>query len=382
MIKRLISILLVTAIISVSGCSNYVSKNESSEIKNEADNSTKGSVDDYLLPVEETWDAAASGIVFTKNDRLKKAKGSLFKYDHGKMENSNMLMFAAIYAAITKDDYKKLTKDVAKLIDNNGTTNEIQELTGKFYSHITSLFNVYAIREGSTLDDFKSKVGTLLDSEKDLNDFFDNNVITPIGGMNGWYYFYVYSKPEKVSGLDLLTIGSFKDDYLDLLSHADEYKNDIRIKMPLTVEEQQFTRKIMFTAKDLDGNTYISDQLFRNYKITMVNVWATYCAPCVGEMPTFEKLSKEFSEDGYGMIGIIADGDTKSKDAKEIIKATGVTYPNICLNEDLQRLLQIQVTPTTYFVDKKGNILGDPIYGARKESQYKYELESRLSLIE
>ena len=93
-------------------------------------------------------------------------------------------------------------------------------------------------------------------------------------------------------------------------------------------------------------------------------------------------LSKKFSEDGYGMIGIIADGDTKSKDAKEIIKATGVTYPNICLNEDLQRLLQIQVTPTTYFVDKKGNILGDPIYGARKESQYKYELESRLSLIE
>ena len=140
--------------------------------------------------------------------------------------------------------------------------------------------------------------------------------------------------------------------------------------------------KVVFTAKDLDGKEFTSEQVFKDNKITMVNVWATYCPPCINEMPMLETLSKKFSEGGYGLIGIIADGDTKSKDAKEIIKATGVTYPNICLNEDLQRLLQIQVTPTTYFVDKKGNILGEPIYGARKESQYKYELESRLSLIE
>lgn len=140
--------------------------------------------------------------------------------------------------------------------------------------------------------------------------------------------------------------------------------------------------KVVFTAKDLDGKEFTSEQLFKNNKITMVNVWATYCAPCINEMPELAELSKRLDHDGCGIIGIIADGETRNDDAKEIIKLTGVDYPNVCLNSDLQEILNVQVVPTTYFVDKKGNILGDPIYGARKESQYKYELESRLSLIE
>lgn len=139
--------------------------------------------------------------------------------------------------------------------------------------------------------------------------------------------------------------------------------------------------KIIFTAKDLDGKEITSEQVFKDNKITMVNVWATYCPPCINEMPMLETLNKNFSKKGYGLIGIIADGETKNNDAKEIIKATGVTYLNVCLNPDLDKLLEVQVVPTTFFVDKKGNILGDPLYGARNESQYRYELESRLSLV-
>ena len=113
----------------------------------------------------------------------------------------------------------------------------------------------------------------------------------------------------------------------------------------------------------------------------MVNIWATDCAPCVGEMPTLETLSKEFEKDGHGIIGIITDGEVKKNDAKEILKDTGVTFINVCMNSDLQRLLQVQVTPTTYFVDEKGKVLGDPIYGARSAEQYKKELNNRLALI-
>ncbi len=147
------------------------------------------------------------------------------------------------------------------------------------------------------------------------------------------------------------------------------------------MESPAVAKNNYFVAKDLDGQEWTSEKLFKGHKITMANIWATYCAPCINEMPMLEELSKKLDSEGYALVGIIADGETKKDDAKEIIKLIEITYPNVCLNSDLQKIFKVQVVPTTYFMDEEGNIIGEPIFGARNEQQYLYEIESHLALI-
>ena len=141
--------------------------------------------------------------------------------------------------------------------------------------------------------------------------------------------------------------------------------------------------KVTFTSTDINGNTISSNDLFNKYKLTMVNIWATFCGPCLREMPELEELSKKFNKEGYGLIGIIADSDTSIDEAKAIIKDMQISYPNVCINSDIDKALPTQVVPTTYFVDNEGNIVGSPMYGAPEhvEDQYTKELKDRLALL-
>ena len=140
--------------------------------------------------------------------------------------------------------------------------------------------------------------------------------------------------------------------------------------------------QVSFKSYDLDGKELISDDLFKNNKITLVNFWGTTCPPCVYEMPELEKLSNDLKEKECGVIGIITDGDVYPDDAKVLIKTTGVTYPNICLNQEIYNIFPIQVTPTTFFIDNKGYVIGEPIFGARDEENYMVELEKHLELLD
>ena len=145
--------------------------------------------------------------------------------------------------------------------------------------------------------------------------------------------------------------------------------------------DSTMTEKIIFKAKDLDGKDFTSEDLFRNNKLTLVNFWGTTCPPCIYEMPELEKLNKDLKEKECGVIGIITDGDIYPDDAKELIKSTGVTYPNVCLNQEIYNLLPIQVTPTTFFIDSEGNVIGEPVYGARNAEMYMGEIENHLKLL-
>ena len=384
--EKFLSVLLIIIMLLSCACGVKSTNKETTalDVKAETVETTESKLtaNDILRPIEDVWDASASGVMFTKNNRIKNAKGNVFKYDLGEvMTGGNLVVFTAIYAAITKEDYLALNKEIQKLIDDNGTEDEIMELAYKFYGSIDALFNVYAVKDGKTVDDLARTFINLGGENKDLNSYFDDSVVETIGNVDGWQYFYVYQKIDKIDKNNLDKLGDFKEDFLDLLSHADEYKKDIKIKGPVIKEMPKAAGNVSFSTKDLDGKEVSSTELFSGHKITMINVWATDCAPCIREMPELEELSKKFNADGYGLIGIITDGENHNSDAKEIIKDTGVTYPNVCMNEEVYSVMPIQVTPTTYFVDSKGNVLGEPIYGARKEEGYMQELTERLALI-
>ena len=131
-----------------------------------------------------------------------------------------------------------------------------------------------------------------------------------------------------------------------------------------------------FEGKDLDGNEVKSDELFSANAVTVVNFWFTTCSPCVGELGDLDALNKELAEKGGALIGINAftlDGDEAAiSEAKDVLAKKGATYQNVYFDSDGEAgkfTTNIFAYPTTYVVDRSGNIVGEPIVGAITEKK-------------
>ena len=141
-----------------------------------------------------------------------------------------------------------------------------------------------------------------------------------------------------------------------------------------------------FEGKDLDGNTVKSDELFSGNAVTVVNFWFTTCNPCVGELAELDALNKELAEKGGALIGVntfTLDGDEAAiSEAKDVLAKKGATYQNVYFDSDGEAgkfTTNIFAYPTTYVVDRSGNIVGEPIVGAITE---KKQAETLQKLIE
>ena len=131
-----------------------------------------------------------------------------------------------------------------------------------------------------------------------------------------------------------------------------------------------------FEGKDLDGNPVKSDELFSANAVTVVNFWFTTCNPCVGELSELDALNKELAKKGGALIGVNAftlDGDEAAiSEAKDVLAKKGVTYQNVYFDSDGEAgkfTTNIFAYPTTYVVDRSGNIVGEPIVGAITEKK-------------
>ena len=131
-----------------------------------------------------------------------------------------------------------------------------------------------------------------------------------------------------------------------------------------------------FEGKDLDGNPVKSDELFSANAVTVVNFWFTTCNPCVGELSELDALNKELAEKGGSLIGVntfTLDGDeTAISEAKDVLAKKGATYQNVYFDSDGEAgkfTTNIFAYPTTYVVDRSGNIVGEPIVGAITEKK-------------
>ena len=138
-----------------------------------------------------------------------------------------------------------------------------------------------------------------------------------------------------------------------------------------------------FEGKDLDGNEVKSDELFSANAVTVVNFWFTTCSPCVGELGDLDALNKELADKGGALIGVNAftlDGDeTAIADAKDVLAKKGATYQNVYFDSSSAAgafTANIFAFPTTYVVDRNGNIVGEPIVGAITEKNQAETLQS------
>ena len=123
-----------------------------------------------------------------------------------------------------------------------------------------------------------------------------------------------------------------------------------------------------FSAEDIEGNK-IDNSIFKENKVTLVNVWATWCGPCVNELPEIQKVYSELKDQGIGVVGIVADGNDAKDTAKELIELDSLKYKMIIPDSNLEKNLisTLRGFPTSYVVDSEGKILGMKLGGMNAE---------------
>ena len=120
--------------------------------------------------------------------------------------------------------------------------------------------------------------------------------------------------------------------------------------------------------------------VFSEHKLTMVNIWATYCGPCISEMPDLGILAEEYEDKGLQVMGLVSDvldsdgnlSEEQLEKAREIVESTGADYTHIVPGEGTYGLLsQIYAVPTTLFVDSEGRQVGSAYMSAKSLDDWK-----------
>ncbi len=131
-------------------------------------------------------------------------------------------------------------------------------------------------------------------------------------------------------------------------------------------------------TKDIDGNDF-DGSYFSQYDLTMVNLWATWCGPCISELPSLGKLAEKYAEQGVGLVGLLADQDYSG--ARSLLDNAEAGYPCITLEDDTLLAISgtMQYVPTTFFVNRDGTIVGGYFVGARSEDDWSKLIDQYLA---
>ena len=130
---------------------------------------------------------------------------------------------------------------------------------------------------------------------------------------------------------------------------------------PAAEESKEYTG-LAFNTTDRDGNAW-DQSVFMENSLTMINFWEPWCGPCVGEMPDLEKLSADYKDKGFAILGVYSTEDME-EDVNMVLEYTKVTYPILHYTDAFDGF-QTGYVPTTVFVDAQGNVLGEPYVGSR-----------------
>ena len=155
-------------------------------------------------------------------------------------------------------------------------------------------------------------------------------------------------------------------------------------------EEEKSGVLSSFTATDLEDNE-VSQEILADYDLTLVNVWATFCGPCLREMPSLGELAAEYQPQGVNIIGIVSDTLTSEGEldedqvdlARDLVEETKAEYTHLLPSQDLFGLLgQIYAVPTTFFVDSEGNQVGDTYMQSMSKEELSELIESHLAQVQ
>jgi thiol-disulfide isomerase/thioredoxin len=142
-----------------------------------------------------------------------------------------------------------------------------------------------------------------------------------------------------------------------------------------------------YTVKDLDLNDVALADYVKGNKLTMINIWGTFCGPCISEMPALGEIERRYKDKGFEIVGLTCDvydlhgnyNESVIADARAIIEDTGITYPVLIAPTQLMLDIGLQYVPTTYFLDSEGNVLGNAEIGSKTSVEWEDVINMYLS---
>ena len=266
----------------------------------------------------------------------------------------------------------EVVKEIMKDSENAKTEEDQKKLLEKYQEKSKIFFNIMV------LDKNKEKNGPNEDIERKEKVFSEYKYKEKVAEIDNLECYILYNDKYDESGLS----DEEKKEFKEVRESIDEFKKNIKVFTPIDMSKKLAENKIIeFQTKTIDGKK-IDSSMFQDYKLTMVNIWATFCGPCIAEMPDIQKFYDEMKNENINVMGIISDtpDDENELLAKQILDKKGAKYINIIPDEKLTKgiLKDVSGVPTTIFVDNKGNMVGEPIIGSRSKEEYKKEIDKIL----
>ena len=352
--KTLICLLLILCLLTLAACSGKGAEAPEEPAAEET------------AETPLTYDLEDAGVSFDLPASCQNLQGVL-QPSYGYELQSGVWLAGLTYYAMTEATFNELSQK--------------QELTEAEQSYagvrLVDLLRIFAIDGGrglNELDEALSAYGL------DTSDFKALGTVDDVS-------FFSHANPEaEYADTQAVFDEGFRAEYESLLPLMDDL-SWVRIYAPKKAATAEAGTEIHFETVDLAGNPVRSEDIFSQNTLTMVNIWGTFCGPCINEMPDLEVLNGRLADKGCAIIGVVCDvagPDDASHiaEAEEIVADTGVTYQNLIPWDGFDAALPAEYIPTTYFVDSQGRLVGEPAVGSRGADDYEALLDAALASLE
>ena len=291
-------------------------------------------------------------------EELEHARGMVSPMEIGDQGNGVRFM-ACTYFAFPAEELKAMSC--------GGKMSE--EDSQKLFDGMAVLLTVIAIDGGQGIKEIKEKMGM---GEVPEDSF------TEVGRYKDTTYYAVTDRPTEEAFVKTQD-PVYAEDFRNLQAAWIKALKEAEYFEPRIPGAELVGKTIRFETKDIDGAPVKSEELFAAHKVTMINIWATWCGPCRKELEELGHMHRRLEKKDAAVVGICDDAAAKTAECKELIKEKGLSYLNLLPYEGMEEL-EIDAFPTSFFVDREGKVLTSPVIGVPADiSEYEKTIDSLLN---
>ena len=331
---------------------------------------------------KSVWKVPLAGLEFQVPDFIKDAHGGIRAMNGSEsISGTGIVSMDVVYFSMSESEYYDLVKKLADYADDEedidetfGLSKRYMETVQKINGHRHPLFSIMGIGNDRGPEDIlaaerKEYLEGGYMTEEELDALPETRDFTKIGSAEDYNFFFV-QEPMDEKHLERAAADgdAYKAEYEALFHSKDQIVPNFTFSRPIGLHELvEEGTGLSFETLDIHDNPVKSEDIFSGHKVTMLNIWATTCTACISEMPELMRLNKEFEEKGGQIVGLVFDAveDDLITEAKEIAKELDIDFLTLLPNDYLRKTFDAMSYPTTYFLNEKGEIMDEPLMGAK-----------------
>ena len=300
---------------------------------------------------EETTavDFEGVGVTLEVPQAFEETKGVLDAGDGNELGyNTGWYYMEMDYIAMSMDEY-------IDLMNKDEWTEEDQD---NYRASMGNLFMMFSVAPTTSLEkmaDYLETMGMTLNMDD----------VTEIGEADGYTFYLFQDLDDDISAFR----PEFAEEFTALRAMVPEIAAGATLYAPAKPYADVIGKTLSFTTTDVEGNPVTSEELFGQHEITMLNLWTSQCHFCIEELPDLEEINGRLADKDCAIVGLLLDGDDPEalELGKEILAENGVTYTVLVPPENVDELFDVNAFPTSFFVNRDGVVVGEPVEGKMVE---------------